>query len=144
MTFPYRVNEALVNLPGPIQKDESMNIVHFLNKDGKKRRMIISRELLPAGADFKSTVQSQINALKDDKVMKVGEVKSMTLSEKNWPATSIDAYAKLGKEHAWQFHVAFHWQEKYLITISLNSEEEMSQAEKVDWLKTIETLEFNT
>ncbi|CAB5724031.1 Uncharacterized conserved protein [Delftia tsuruhatensis] len=143
MPFAYRTNEALIEIPGELQRDESMNIVHFLTREGRQRRMIISREMLPGDADFDAIVREQVSALKKEKLMKVGEVKSMVISGENWPAISIDAYARMGKEHAWQFHIAFHWAKKYLITVSLNAKEEMSEDEKTEWVKTVQSFKFD-
>ena len=144
MSFSYRMNEATIELPGELQKDESMSLVHFLNQAGQRRRMIVSREMLAADADFQAVVQNQINALKKEKIMRVGDIPWMTISDQKWPAASIDAYTKMGKGYAWQFHVAFHWNAQYLITISLNAEEEMSADEKAAWLQRIERLEFRS
>ena len=55
MSFSYRMNEATIELPGELQKDESMSLVHFLNQAGQRRRMIVSREMLAADADFQGS-----------------------------------------------------------------------------------------
>lgn len=143
MAFNYCTNEFAMHLPGQLQKDESINVIHFVTDAGEKRRVIISREILPEDASFESVTRNQIDALKKDKLITVSDVASMTISANNWPAIAIDVYAKIGKNHAWQFHVAFQWDFKYLITASLNAEGEISAEEKKDWVKTVSSFEFS-
>lgn len=138
------MNEGIIQLPGTIQKDESMNMVHFLNNDFQKRRMIVSRELLPINSDFQEIVNGQVQELKNDKIMTVDDFRFLGKSEVIWPAAIIDACAAMGNKQVWQFHVSLHWELKFLITLSLNSEEKMHADEKIAWLQSIKSLEFDT
>jgi hypothetical protein len=141
MSLAYHMPEGSLVLPG-IERDATLNVVHFVNEQGRPRQMIVSREKLKAGSTLQATVDAQLGQLrKESRHAKVGDVETCTLSAANWPALQVGIILnpKGANTKSWQLHVMAQTPDDLLLTITLVATEPLAAEELQQWLARLQT-----
>lgn len=140
MSLRYHLHEGSIMLPG-MDRDATLQVVHFTNEQGQARQMIASREKLTPGSTLAATVEAQLAQLrKEPRQVQVGEAKDFSITTQRWPAKQVAVILgqKGAKHKSWQLHVMAQTPDELLLTLTLVSPEPIDVEEQQQWLARVQ------